>query len=552
MWNGLKAVFLAGLICVLLFSGNTWNNVVQAVPYNVWTPTTDFKVHSPRVGSVWLAKSDHLLKCDQAVDCDKDLGTNAIVLDTVTMYWTVTNGQFKNNNNIGVQVPYVCPDLPGDANVTIKAHAADAYTSTPPAPAHNNQALAADAAKFIAVDVKCVVPTVVQVGFGGDYAMRKTPTGGNSFDGWGASTNLIQDPVYDHTKDIATNVENQKNDPVCMKKGLDGLGSDAIYLHKVRFQVSTRVTEGSRAVFTAAGTNNWKPAFITIRAGEYVSDECANIMMLDGSLEDKVRKNAAYQLSWKYRVETGLNWDSNINNTTHTVFLTYGVPTAAAAEITVKRMDQVCTWADGKATRKEIAGAVQQGIPLNRTFNEDNNVVIVSDWRLMIPKALEQANNVNASSTNAKFRGYCNDYAEFMKKNLELLGLLGSHVRLIYASTNDSDYLNPEKKELTGGDVYWLKFDFNQNGVVDNNFEGVLEVNVSNNAPATVENYYYAVWPKLEGSSPKKLLDALGASTDQYWIHGEGNQWFARNTFGAAWPPGPQLSPKVPFPTPDP
>ncbi len=51
--------------------------------------------------------------------------------------------------------------------------------------------------------------------------------------------------------------------------------------------------------------------------------------------------------------------------------------------------------------------------------------------------------------------------------------------------------LSTPDSKVVNGKIYWLKFDFNGDGVADHNFEGSV-------ASAA---YYYAVWPSLKANS---------------------------------------------------
>jgi len=103
-----------------------------------------------------------------------------------------------------------------------------------------------------------------------------------------------------------------------------------------------------------------------------------------------------------------------------------------------------------------------------------------------------------------------------MVKVLKLLGSTGSSY-LTYAST-DSSVTSPESK-VQDGKTWWLKFDFDDNGTVDNNFEGSV----------SSAGHYYAVWPSLDASSKCGLLRQIGP--DNY---GATQRW-VRTKYGGFW-----------------
>jgi len=103
-----------------------------------------------------------------------------------------------------------------------------------------------------------------------------------------------------------------------------------------------------------------------------------------------------------------------------------------------------------------------------------------------------------------------------MLRGMYLMGIVGSTYNT-FASTDTTVHL-PESK-TQGGKIWWLKFDFDDNGQVDNNFEGSV----------IAHPRYYTVWPSLSADSECLLLrqvgpDAYGAT--QRWVRTVGDNFW--------------------------
>jgi hypothetical protein len=104
------------------------------------------------------------------------------------------------------------------------------------------------------------------------------------------------------------------------------------------------------------------------------------------------------------------------------------------------------------------------------------------------------------------YRGECDEHARFMVRALKQIGSTGT-AYLTYAST-DPNVESPQSKPQDGK-TWFLKFDFDNDGYTDNNFEGSVEA----------AGHYYAVTPSLDGDSKCGLLRAIGTwGATQRWV----------------------------------
>jgi len=197
----------------------------------------------------------------------------------------------------------------------------------------------------------------------------------------------------------------------------------------------------------------------------------------------------------------------------HKIYVTYGTPTGSV--VTEKRIDWACTKADGATTARDVADKIHVALSADPPI-DGHGPIQTDDWLLL---------------SGSPYQGQCDEQARFMVKALELLGSTGSSY-LTYASS-DSSVTNYESK-VQDGKTWWLKFDFDNNGSVDNNFEGSV----------SSAGHYYAVWPSLDASSECLLLrqigpDNLGAA--QRWV---------RTKYGGFWDETVEQLPGIePYPT---
>jgi len=174
----------------------------------------------------------------------------------------------------------------------------------------------------------------------------------------------------------------------------------------------------------------------------------------------------------------------------HKVYVTYGTP--AGSVVTEERMNWACGKATGAITAKDVADKIH--VALNADPPIDGHDPIQTDnWLLL---------------SGSPYQGECDEQARFMVKALQLLGSTGSSY-LTYAS-RDSIVTSPESK-VQARKTWWLKFDFDNNGSVDNNFEGSV----------SSAGHYYAVWPSLHAGSECLLLRQIGPDNygaTQRWV----------------------------------
>jgi len=358
------------------------------------------------------------------------------------------------------------------------------------------------------VTIKVKEPTPYQIGFGGDHTLYKTPA---EWDGWGDGSTVITDPVYD--------ADSSKNDEVCVSKS-----SSSVSLTNVKLKVDEALTYATPISIDATGTEEWNETGTSF-SGMTTAPGTLNIT---GSIIGQVKRYVGtFETTWKYKVPSGTNTWYTIGTVNHTVYVTYDTPQdaggAAGANLTVQRIDRLCQWANGKSTRKDVADEINDNLSL--PFGTGTH----DDWGLMCG--------------SCGFDGECDEHAVFMTRCLDLIGVSGSSDYLTYAS-EDADPLDKDDKWLEMGDEQWrfyLKFDADGDGEVDNNFEGSVKVPINDSLTTF---HYYTVTPKVNASSVCLLWRAIGPNADspgggtpgaqdweQVWIHTPTGQW------KDAWPP---------------
>jgi hypothetical protein len=336
------------------------------------------------------------------------------------------------------------------------------------------------------VTINVVAPTVYQIGFANDHTLYKTPS---EWGGWADGTTLIIDPVYiDDTNDA-----NDKNDPVCVTKN-----SSTVSLNGVKLKVPQALTYSTTIRVDSNGTYNWNESADVSFSGTTSGTATLGIK---GNIINQVKKYGGdFQIQWKYKVPSGTNTWYNIGTTSHTVYVTYGTPDPGGTDLTEKRINWDCTAADGENTAKGVADCIHSALNANPPI-DGHDPTQTDDWALL---------------SGTPYQGECDEQAEFMVKALKLLGSTGS-AYLTYAST-DSSVTSYESK-VQDGKTWWLKFDFDNNGSVDNNFEGSV----------SSAGHYYAVWPSLDASSECLLLRQIGPDNlgvAQRWVRTYGDTFY--------------------------
>ncbi len=196
-----------------------------------------------------------------------------------------------------------------------------------------------------------------------------------------------------------------------------------------------------------------------------------------------------------------------IGNTAHFVYVTLGPPSGASF-VTQRRLNFVCNAAAQAGTALEaIEGALYGGPGIHAALdaNPPNDGCpegtppgeCVDDWSLM---------------ASWPYRGECDEQARFMNLAMQMVGVPEGSEYETYAST-DGNVRTPDSK-MENGKKWWLKFDFDDDGEVDNNFEGSL----------TAGGRSYAVWPSLKASSECRLLRQVGPDdfgATQRWVRTE-------------------------------
>jgi len=197
---------------------------------------------------------------------------------------------------------------------------------------------------------------------------------------------------------------------------------------------------------------------------------------------------------------------TSIGTTQHSTYVTYGIPIGGSP--TKERMNFLCNEASGQSTQIDVTDEIHAALnadPPNDPPDHDPPLLLTDDWPIMCPARLP---------TGEIYVGYCDHQALFMLRGMRLMGIAGSAYNT-FASSDTTVHI-PESK-VQDNKTWWLKFDFDDNGEVDNNYEGsVIAV-----------PRYYTVWPSLTADSECLLLwqvgpDGYGAT--QRWVqtlHGD-------------------------------
>lgn len=356
------------------------------------------------------------------------------------------------------------------------------------------------------VTIVVMQPSLKQFGWSGDHNLYETPTG---WDGWADGNSAITDPTY---------VRSTKDEPACVTKN-----SSSVSLDKCELDWSNGLSCATKIEVRGSGTEDWGPDDVLIsdsntETGEFSVD-------ISGSMIDQVhRYNGNFFIDWDYRQKSrGGTWfPITVLDEYHTVYVTYGTPSPPVpADLTVKRIDQLCQWAHGQNTLKGVADAIHTNLSL--PFGDSP---LSDDWDLMCGPCPAV--------------GKSDEHARFFVRCLDLIGVSGSEKYDTYAS-EDTEVYNDKDSKVVDSNTYWLKFDENGDGTVDNNSVGSVKVPTGSAITAV---HYYSVTPKLNASSDCLLWRQIGPDNQdwkQKWIYSPDGSW------EAAWPPQPTLPGNEPY-----
>ena len=322
--------------------------------YSAWgpyTPITDISITNPTANEVWLAGSDHTVTCTLGSDCDENLDTGQLKVDSVTHYWSGT-GTFKGGN-VGTSVTYVCTDTAVANSIT--AHCNDDYAPV------SNTALYDETETGDTETVTVLIPQLEWVEFGGGskHTMYKKDA-----DPWNPANE-------DYTMDYATPVPNKAwvrdpalADPVSYTKATTGAQVTA----SINFATSQALTETSTV--SIEGKEDSVQDFAS--TGINVSGAATTVpaMNMVAVFVDTVG-GWNWQIGWSYKVPTGSdNWIA-LGSSQDDLYLTWGTP--GGSRITAKRMN----WAaymkcDGDDTVTALGDDLSAGVNSDTTFGTDN------------------------------------------------------------------------------------------------------------------------------------------------------------------------------------
>ncbi|MGC1272604.1 MAG: hypothetical protein WBC44_02765 [Planctomycetaceae bacterium] len=365
-----------------------------AEEYDAHTPITDVVMQNPTEDEVWLIDSPHTLTCSTSTDTDRKRPSEEDpwedVGDSVTHFWSATGGQFKNNDNVGTSVEYICSHVADFYGITV--YADDDY-------APDNDPVVDEDAKSDSETIQVVGLEVFSVGFTADHSLKKTPTP----DPWADGAAAITDPIW-----ILGGTDNAATNHVCWTKGEGGDTAT------VKARVSKALTEEASFQLGGTGTGTWNWGNCSIGSGSTESSEATCTHVQDWI--DKVSKGGL-TCNWQFKYPTGANVQRSLNSSSHSVYLTYGTP--AGSDVTVKRIDFVCGAANGLSGLGECADAVFG--QLNGSFDlESENWGPDPVWLLHNPPGTETSQ--------------CPGLAFFVSKHFEMLGLGAGEIRYCHAT----------------------------------------------------------------------------------------------------------------------
>ena len=486
-----------GVLIVLLLMCS----FVLAWEYDAGTPITSVSITNPTANEVWLIGSDHTLTCTSATDTDRRRENPESnwenIADSVTHYWTGT-GTFKNNDNVGTSVTYICTDTAGSNTVTV--YADDNYGPD------NNTAIVDESPTSDSETVSVVGLAVNQVGFGGgNHTLYQTPAANA---GWADGTTAISNPVYD-----ADSGTNDATNYACYTKG----AANAT-LTSVRCRATTALTEGSsfelRVLTSCVGTSGW--VSFSIDQGNRQSG--VGTLSLSGTLPSTVGR---YGLGcgWYYRCPSGSNTELANTYTTHQLLVTYDTPDK---DPTVKRLTFVCDSAYGLNEVTPCADAIYDaldGVPPKYDLSAENPS---NCWLMMDPNGPA---------------GPCVSQALLMQKMCQLLGLGNGEVGFIYGTTDNdcySIYENDFEIRTCPGGIHGSERIQYYAGKVWNKFEAVFKYN----------GWYYAV-KETKNQTPLGILQTILGFNNPGIDHNEKHQawkWGVGHAF-CCEDPGPHPAP---------
>lgn len=468
----------------------------MAVEYVAKTAITNVSITNPVASEVWLAGSPHTMTCTTSQDIDSCRETEETewcdVEDSVTHYWTANSGTFKNNDNVGTSVIFICANSAGNSTVTV--HADDNYTPT------NNTALAEDAEKTDSETIGVIIPVVDQITYGG---------GNHEITG-------VTTPEYDRAS--------SRNEPASYTKG------DSTISASTKFWSSTALTESSSVdvcgYTTGIDLDNWG-----IGSGIFGTSWPSAAISNEGAIWCGTVNKLTYTTTWKYKCSIGSNtWISSTSQANHVIYVVWDAPKCDDEELYTKANLDTCTgWANGCSKvdtsddTTNIPHQVQHG---------------AKAWKI----AYGYASTVPEDALNPFTwipvkKGDCFTYADLMTKGCQILGVEASSERIWCKDTAGKTHWMYTSDRIP----YWVA----ANGDADG--DGTANQDEAG-YPGVIDNVY------VNGSDPNHN-SAWRAANDPWNFHGAssvaGHWW--EITFNSTpdhdtkenmceWPNGPVIS----------
>jgi hypothetical protein len=478
---------------VLLLTGV----VATAVEYEAGTAITDVSITNPTANEVWLAGSDHTLTCITSTDtdrCREDAESEwQDIADSVTHYWTGT-GTFKDNDNIGTSVTYICTNTASNNTVTV--YADDDYTGD------GNTAIVDEAAKSDSETVSVIIPVVDSVLYVGDKNQV-------IFD--------VTSPEYNRNP--------ARNEPSAYVKGQH---SDATVV--VKFWASTSLTESSNVDVVGwidtFDLGEWGYPSGTFGTSWPTAGFSADITQVNKTSIGKI----TYTETWKYRCPNGS--DTRITASTlsgRVMYLIYDDFKCDASLFTKANLDTCTGWANNcdKVDTSNDATNVARKVQLG-----------AKAWYNTHGYAIRTGIKADPFTWIPANKGDCLTYADLMTKGCQVLGVQASTQAIVckdnYPNGNMHWYYSP------GRTPHWLTAtgDADGDGTTNENEAGY---------PGTIDTVY------VKGSDPDH--DAAWRKANAAWnCHGASSvagHWWEITFFSTpdhdteanmcSWPNGPVI-----------
>ncbi len=274
----------------------------------------------------WLAGTVHTAQCSTVTDWDCNVDTQQRVLDSVTHWWEASRGTFKDNDNIGVLVNYICPATAGTAVLTAKAD--DNYSDT-------NSALAEEDGTSNTETIDVIVPVIDELSYGGDHDITDVTT-----------PQYVRSPAY--------------NGPTAYTRGTATGATCAVKLWAANSadEASTVYTYGS---ISTADLGEWNQTANSTIGTAWPTAAIAHALSV---INAETVKKLSYTTKWKYYDST-LIFPDKVYVETPTVarvmYLTFDTPERVEEKDAFETSTNYCTGLGDANDNEDVCDEVLSG-----------------------------------------------------------------------------------------------------------------------------------------------------------------------------------------------